>query len=284
MIENYLLEQLITFSEEKSLSKAARKLNISQPALSKSMKKLEEIMEVSLFDRTSNSIKLNETGKVAVKYAEKAIRSNEAILTNTRNFAQKQTICHLGICSNFVQEWLNPLLISCYSYMRFSYDQQSDEQLLNGLENYNYDLIVMHSKPTDSNLYVKYYFDEQLMLTVLKSDRLANKKELYFHDLDGMSILAEQGADFWLDICKKNIANLNLIVQENMSSLDKLVKESKMPVFNSNKAIQAYPDPENKVSIPIIDQAATVSYYLVCRKEDNQKFKKVFDQISKNKR
>lgn len=58
MIENYLLEQLIAFSEKKSLSKAAKKLDISQPALSKSMKKLEEIMGVPLFNRTVNSIEL----------------------------------------------------------------------------------------------------------------------------------------------------------------------------------------------------------------------------------
>lgn len=279
MIDNNLLEQLIAFAEEKSLSKAAKKLNISQPALSKAMKKLEKIMDVSLFNRTVNSIELNDTGKIAVKYARQALKSNQAVLTNTRAFAHRQIGLHLGVCINFIEKWLAPFLTACYPKMDITYDIQNSKQLLNGIKGYQYDLVIMHDKPDDSKLYVKHYFDEQLMLTILKSDPLAAKKELHFRDLNGMSILAEQGADFWLDICKNNISNLNLIVQEDMSSLDKLVKESKLPVFNSTEALKLYPDPANKISISIVDKASIASYYLVCRKEDQSKFEKLFAKI-----
>ena len=44
------LEQLITFATYGTLSKAAEKLYISQPVLSRS-KKLEKTLEVELFDR-----------------------------------------------------------------------------------------------------------------------------------------------------------------------------------------------------------------------------------------
>ena len=52
MMELYLLEQLIAFSRQGTLSGAAEKLHISQPALSQSMKKLEESLGVSLFERS----------------------------------------------------------------------------------------------------------------------------------------------------------------------------------------------------------------------------------------
>lgn len=219
---------------------------------------------------------------MAVEYARKALKSNQAVMTNTRAFARRQTGLHLGVCTNFIEKWLAPFLTNCYPNTDITYDIQNNEQLLSGIKEYEYDLAVMPVKPDDFNLYVQYYFDEQLMLTVLKTDSLAQKKELHFHDLDGMSILAEQGADFWLDICKNNISNLNLIVQENMSTLDKLVKESKLPVFNSTEARKLYPDPADKISIPIIDKAAVVSYYLVCRKEDKPRFDKLFSKISAN--
>ena len=47
MIEMYLLEQLVAFAQTGTLSGASEKLHISQPALSNSMKKIEDILGVS---------------------------------------------------------------------------------------------------------------------------------------------------------------------------------------------------------------------------------------------
>ena len=71
MMELYLLEQLIAFSRQGTLSGAAEKLHISQPALSQSMKKLEESLGVSLFERSKNKIALNENGIMAVQLGRK---------------------------------------------------------------------------------------------------------------------------------------------------------------------------------------------------------------------
>ena len=62
MIELCLLEQLAAFSRRGTLSGAAKELHISQPALSQSMKKLEEGLGIALFERTKNRLVLNENG------------------------------------------------------------------------------------------------------------------------------------------------------------------------------------------------------------------------------
>lgn len=51
MIEIYLLEQLKAFHDCGTLSAASEQLHLSQPALSRSMKKMEEILGVTLFER-----------------------------------------------------------------------------------------------------------------------------------------------------------------------------------------------------------------------------------------
>ena len=56
MIEIYLLEQLCAFAECGTLSAAAEKLHISQPALSRSMKKIEDVCGVELFERNNSKI------------------------------------------------------------------------------------------------------------------------------------------------------------------------------------------------------------------------------------
>lgn len=51
MIEVYELRQFTAFTEYRTLSEAAEILHLSQPALSRSMKKLEEDLGISLFIR-----------------------------------------------------------------------------------------------------------------------------------------------------------------------------------------------------------------------------------------
>lgn len=60
MIELYQLEQLITIAQSGTISKAAEKLLISQPGLTRSIQRLEEDLDLKLFDRTKNKITLNE--------------------------------------------------------------------------------------------------------------------------------------------------------------------------------------------------------------------------------
>ena len=52
MFELYLLRQLAAFKEYGTLSEAAERLYLSQPALSRNMRKLEEEIGVPLFVRT----------------------------------------------------------------------------------------------------------------------------------------------------------------------------------------------------------------------------------------
>ena len=64
MIELEQLKQLIAFATYGTLSKAAKELYISQPALSRSIQKLEKTLGVELFDRKKNKMELNQNGKL----------------------------------------------------------------------------------------------------------------------------------------------------------------------------------------------------------------------------
>ena len=63
MIDNYLLEELVTFASEKTLAKTAEKLNVTQPTVTRGMQKLEDELGIQLFDRQPNRIVLTDTGK-----------------------------------------------------------------------------------------------------------------------------------------------------------------------------------------------------------------------------
>ena len=73
MFELHQLEQLIAVAECGTLSQAAGKLHISQPALSRSIQKLESELQAELFLRSKNKIELNDNGKLAVECARKVV-------------------------------------------------------------------------------------------------------------------------------------------------------------------------------------------------------------------
>lgn len=65
-------------AKEKSITKAAKKLYISQPAISKSLKKLEEDLNVELFRRNLNGVEITKEGTVLFGFIEKAVRELNA--------------------------------------------------------------------------------------------------------------------------------------------------------------------------------------------------------------
>ena len=73
MIEIYLLEQLNTFVSCGTLSEAAEKLHMTQPTLSRSMRKLEDYFGFPLFNRDKKRLSLNESGKLMAEYARKIL-------------------------------------------------------------------------------------------------------------------------------------------------------------------------------------------------------------------
>ena len=54
---------------------------------------------------------------------------------------------------------------------------------LTGLKNRGYDLVILHSLPTDKALYCQRYMDEQIYLTVEENHPVANKKSISFAEV-----------------------------------------------------------------------------------------------------
>lgn len=68
-------EYVIALAEAGSLSLASEKLFLSQPSLSKFLKKLENSLGTTLFMRTSTGIQLTNSGKIYVDNAEKILQA-----------------------------------------------------------------------------------------------------------------------------------------------------------------------------------------------------------------
>lgn len=100
MFELRQLKQLIALSEYGTLSEAAEKLFITQPALSRSMQKLEHELGIPLFvHNKKNRISLNQNGELAVTYAKMLLTQASDIEEKLRLFNRTQNTISIGSCA-----------------------------------------------------------------------------------------------------------------------------------------------------------------------------------------
>ncbi|MGH7056643.1 MAG: LysR family transcriptional regulator, partial [Acetobacteraceae bacterium] len=83
------LRALVAVAHERSFTKAAAKLGISQSALSHTIRQLEARLGVRLLTRTTRSVSLTEAGERVVGTAAPRIEEIEAELTAIRELREK---------------------------------------------------------------------------------------------------------------------------------------------------------------------------------------------------
>ena len=74
------LRELLVLAEKGNFSEAADALYTTQSTLSKHVKKIETELGVTLFDRTSRKVKINEFGKIFFPYAQQIIEIQDQYL------------------------------------------------------------------------------------------------------------------------------------------------------------------------------------------------------------
>ena len=280
MIETYLLEQFAAFARCGTLLKASEELHITQPTLSRSMKKIEEELGVPIFHRENSKLSLNETGKVAAEYAEKALSANQDLIDHVVAYDRSLRTVSIGSCSPFPVNELMPSLQDYLSDKTILTELVSDDdRLLSGLKNHQYDLVILHTLPEDRALFCQRYMEERIYLAVPEDHPIAGQESVTFEQMKGLRILVSQGIGFWMDICKKHLSVSDLLVQSGMEALGELVEASSLPVFSSDRIIDLGYEIPGRIAIPISDEDAHATYWVVCRAADQKKFRSIFNVV-----
>ena len=264
MFELYQLEQLLAVAACGTLSNAAEQLHISQPALSRSMQRLEAELQVSLFTRQKNKIELNENGRMAVDYARKIMEQSQDMISRIQAFDRSQRTILFGACAP-APLWEIPALLSdLYPEMTISSEIRENDVLLQGLREDVYQLIVLPFPVDEPGMICAKYGEEHLFFSLPPAHPLSGSKALYMKDLNGETMLLRNRLGFWRELTVRKMPDTRFLEQEDVA-FDELVKFSALPSFATDVVLNREGNHVNRVNIPILDEEANVSYYCLCK-------------------
>lgn len=87
MIDLQQLRAFIVLSEEMHFGRAAHRLNMTQPPLTRQIQSLEKSVGVQLLDRTSRSVKLTHAGRLLVREARRLLAGAERLVADVQRAA-----------------------------------------------------------------------------------------------------------------------------------------------------------------------------------------------------
>lgn len=275
MFELYELRQLVAFAEAGTLSEAAESLHLSQPALSRNMKKLEEDLGLTLFERTKNKLNFNKNGEYVLELAKKLLEDADSLTEKARAFDRKNRTIFLGTCAPAPLWSLTPQITGLFPHMALQTDMASDKQLFHGLDHDQYQIIITHEKPDNAAYFYKEWGSEHLMFALPKDHRFADRKTLSFADMNGENMLLMPDIGFWSFVFEK-MPDSRFLTQSDRFSFQELVQASSLPCFVTDVSENHRVTAKNRIPIPISDREATVTFYLVCKKEQKKEWSALF--------
>ena len=277
-MELYELRQFMAFAETGTLSEAAKLLHLSQPALSRTMKNLEDDLGVSLFERSRNKLSLNKNGEYVLDLARKLLSDADSLPAKARDFDRRNRTIALGVCSPAPAWILVPLITDHFPHMSLQTEQDSENRLLSDLDNDVYQLISLHQKPEGNQYFCQKCGIESLMFALPKGHKYSRRKSLSFAEMNGENMLLMPDIGFWSFVMDKMPAS-RFLTQSDRFSFNELVQASSLPSFVTDLSEKYRETPPGRIYIPISDAEATVTYYLICKTENKKMFQPLFQEL-----
>lgn len=239
------LKYAIVVAELGSISKAAEKLYVAQPNISRAIKELENDLEITIFDRNSKGMVVTPDGERLINYGKKLLNQIDEMEKSFRGHKNKKIFSisvprASYICSAFVEF---SMLLKDIENVELSYKETNAYMVINNILDDDSNLgIVRYSINYDKyfkDLFVKKELKYEVVnefkhvLIFSKNHPLATKEEINFSDLKGFIEISH--ADPYVpsipvsEVSKKEISddiNKHIFVFERASQFELLSKNN----------------------------------------------------------
>ena len=230
------LQSLITVAEMKNFSQAARKLQLTQPAISQHIRRLEKEYDVTIFQKTQNGLVLTPEGEIIYKYARRIESLYLSMESRIIDSKKKSYSLRVGI-SHTSESTIIVETLAKYSTdtkdINIKVYSDTIKKLYEKLENYEIDLAIVEGKITDKKFSNILLDSDSLLLAMNKSNPLSNKKSISINELKKERIiLRSPGSETRnlflskLETMNTHLEDLNVIMEiDNIQTIKDLIRK-----------------------------------------------------------
>jgi len=199
------LKYFIVTAEERNISRAAERLHITQPPLTRHIQSLEEELGVTLFNRTKWGVELTEAGKAVLSHAHSIKNQVELATQQIRQVAQgQQGKIDIGVYGSAVLD-LIPKILSHYSSshpnVKVALHFAPRGSQIEALHRERILIAFDRYLPETAELRTELVGREALWIALNRGDPLAQKSAVSLDDLRSARLIGEQDPCVYL-VCQ----------------------------------------------------------------------------------
>lgn len=173
--------------------KAAERCFVSQPTLSGQIRKLEEELGVSLFERTNRSVSITPVGEMVLQHAKRVLEQADAIMQLTAAHSDSMAgPLRVGAIPT-ISPYLMPLILmplkQKYPQMKLVLQEETTDHLLEDLSSHQIDVAILGTAADDTDFEEYQLFDEPFWLAHHADHELYTKDEISRRDLSSLDLL-----------------------------------------------------------------------------------------------
>ncbi|MEP5340676.1 MAG: LysR substrate-binding domain-containing protein [Algibacter sp.] len=228
------LQYVLAVAENQNFTKAAEKCFVTQPTLSMQIQKLEDQLDVLIFDRSKKPIELTDIGRKIVMQAKNIVNESnriQDIVDQQKGFIGGEF--KLGIIPTVMPTLLPMFLkafIKKYPKIKLKIEELTTEEIINRLNEGHLDAAIAATPLENENIKERVLYFEPFVSYIPEGHRLSSKQNIETSDLeiDDM-LLLEDGhcfRDGIINLCKAFKSHTDDTFQLESGSIETLIKLS----------------------------------------------------------
>jgi DNA-binding transcriptional LysR family regulator len=290
------MESLIYLVEEGSFSRAAKRVFLTQPSLTKHIKNLEDSVNAKIINRKNMGISLTPEGKILYDYARRILglrdEAKEKILRIKENQSGSIFVSASSIPATYILPHLLNEFRSLFPDIRAYIQANDSEETLGMILNNQAEIGFIGKETLNKRLNVEPLWKDRLVLAV-PADHLWRKKD--YVTLDEVSkepfIIREGGSatrkvleEYLVQSTPKSLSRFNIVCEMGSSEA---VKEAIIAGLGASilsiHAIKRELNEGTLIEVPIKSCAIQRYFYLIYKKQFNlMQYHKLFLEFVKN--